>query len=135
VIQNNGEKEILLLSLGTGIPKAQNKLGGIFDLGCQALWLSLHQDVFNEAMFRTDVTHYYLATIFPGLLPADNYLRIEVCIIRFFKYIFLYTYNIEENKMIIICNCRSITWIHPWKKWMMLLKRTWITLKRWERAC
>ncbi|XP_014516199.1 patatin-like protein 3 [Vigna radiata var. radiata] len=77
VIQNNGQKEILLLSLGTGITAAQNKLGGIFDLGCQALWLSLHQDTFNEAMFRTDVTHYYLATIFPGILPADNYLRIE----------------------------------------------------------
>ncbi|BAT96835.1 hypothetical protein VIGAN_09014200 [Vigna angularis var. angularis] len=77
VIQNNGEKEILMLSLGTGIPKSKEKLGGIFDIGCQAAWLPFHIDVISEVAFSTDMTRYYLATIFPGLLPAKNYLRIE----------------------------------------------------------
>ncbi|XP_027906065.1 patatin-like protein 1 [Vigna unguiculata] len=77
VLQHNGGKEILLLSIGTGIPKAKEKLGDIFDDACQALWLNTHKEVFTEAMFRTDMTHYYLASIFPGLSPADNYLRIE----------------------------------------------------------
>ncbi|BAT96833.1 hypothetical protein VIGAN_09013900 [Vigna angularis var. angularis] len=77
VIQHSGDKEILMLSLGTGIPKPKEKLGGIFDLGCQAAWLPFHIDVISEVAFSTDMTHYYLATIFPGLLPDENYLRIE----------------------------------------------------------
>ncbi|WVZ16799.1 hypothetical protein V8G54_009781 [Vigna mungo] len=77
VIQHHEDEEILLLSLGTGIPKSKEKLGGIFDLGCQAAWLPFHIDVISEVAFSTDMTHYYLATIFPGLLPEKNYLRIE----------------------------------------------------------
>ncbi|BAT96832.1 hypothetical protein VIGAN_09013700 [Vigna angularis var. angularis] len=75
--EHNGENEILLLSLGTGIPKPKDKLGNIFDDACQVFWLSSHTQVFYEAMFSTGITHYYLATIFPALLPADNYLRIQ----------------------------------------------------------
>jgi len=78
VFQHSGEKEVLLLSLGTGIPKAKEKLGNIFDIGCQALWLPGHIEVISEVAFSTDMTHYYLATIFPGLVPPKNYLRIEV---------------------------------------------------------
>ncbi|QCE04743.1 Acyl transferase/acyl hydrolase/lysophospholipase [Vigna unguiculata] len=77
VFQHSGEKEVLLLSLGTGIPKAKEKLGNIFDIGCQALWLPGHIEVISEVAFSTDMTHYYLATIFPGLVPPKNYLRIE----------------------------------------------------------
>ncbi|WVZ16797.1 hypothetical protein V8G54_009779 [Vigna mungo] len=78
VIQHSGQKEILLLSLGTGIPKAKEKLGIInFDPLCQIGWLTQNIEVISEVAFSTDMTHYYLATIFPGLLPDDNYLRIE----------------------------------------------------------
>ncbi|XP_022641615.1 patatin-like protein 1 [Vigna radiata var. radiata] len=77
VIQKNGQKEILLLSLGTGITAAQNKLGGMFDGVCQLGWLAHNIEVISEVAYSTDMTHYYLATIFPGLLPAKNYLRIE----------------------------------------------------------
>ncbi|XP_014516160.1 patatin-like protein 3 [Vigna radiata var. radiata] len=78
VIQHSGQKEILLLSLGTGItPKAQDNLGNIFDGVCQLGWLAQNIEVISEVAYSTDMTHYYLATIFPGLLPADNYLRIE----------------------------------------------------------
>ncbi|XP_022641944.1 patatin-like protein 1 [Vigna radiata var. radiata] len=75
--EHNMENKILLLSLGTGIPKPKDKLGNFWDDLCQASWLKSHTAVFNEAMFSTDMTHYYLATIFPALSPADNYLRIE----------------------------------------------------------
>jgi len=81
--EHHGEKEILLLSLGTGIQKSKDKLGGYFDLGCQALWLPWHINTIGEAIYSTDMTHYYLATIFPALLSADNYLRIEVHIVMF----------------------------------------------------
>ncbi|XP_047150612.1 patatin-like protein 3 [Vigna umbellata] len=76
VIQHTGNKEIMLLSLGTGIT-ANNKLGGIFDGVCQLGWLMNSFDVFSEALYSTDMTHYYLATLFSGLVPQDNYLRIE----------------------------------------------------------
>ncbi|KAG2381137.1 Patatin-17 protein [Vigna angularis] len=76
VIQHTGNKEIMLLSLGTGIT-ATNKLGGIFDGVCQLGWLVNSFDVFSEALYSTDMTHYYLATLFSGLVPQDNYLRIE----------------------------------------------------------
>ncbi|XP_047158190.1 patatin-like protein 4, partial [Vigna umbellata] len=76
VIQHTGNKEIMLLSLGTGIT-ANNKLGGIFDGVCQLGWLMNSFDVFSEALYSTDMTHYYLATVFSGLVPQDNYLRIE----------------------------------------------------------
>ncbi|WVZ16796.1 hypothetical protein V8G54_009778 [Vigna mungo] len=76
VIQHTGNKEILLLSLGTGIT-ANNKLGGIFDGVCQLQWLLNSYGVFSEALYSTDMTHYYLATVFSGFLPQDNYLRIE----------------------------------------------------------
>ena len=100
VIQHNGQKEILLLSLGTGTTTAKDKLGGIFELACQGSWLLEHIGVVSEAVESTDMTHYYLATIFPGLLPADNYLRIQVHIARFFCINFsIYTYNrIKQNK-------------------------------------
>jgi len=78
-----GARRFCCCQIGTGIPKAKEKLGDIFDDACQALWLNTHKEVFTEAMFRTDMTHYYLASIFPGLSPADNYLRIEVYIVRF----------------------------------------------------
>ncbi|XP_014515104.1 patatin-like protein 3 [Vigna radiata var. radiata] len=77
VIQHAGNKEIMLLSLGTGITANNNKLGGIFDGVCQLGWLVSSSGVFNEAMYSTDMTHYYLATVFGGLLPQDNYIRIE----------------------------------------------------------
>ncbi|RZC02494.1 Patatin-like protein 1 isoform B [Glycine soja] len=77
VIQHNEHKEILLLSLGTGTIKAEEKLSGIFDGLCQLEWLVSSTNVFSEALYSTNMIHYYLATVFPGVLPADNYLRIE----------------------------------------------------------
>lgn len=77
VIQHTDEeKEILLLSLGTGTTKS-SKLNGIFDGVCQIGWLINSIDVVSEALYSTNMIHYYLATVFPGLLPQDNYLRIE----------------------------------------------------------
>ncbi|KAG5142554.1 hypothetical protein JHK82_018249 [Glycine max] len=85
VIQHNEHKEILLLSLGTGTIKAEEKLSGFFDdlLDdlyddlCGLKWLASSRNVFYEALYSTNMIHYYLATVFPGVLPADNYLRIE----------------------------------------------------------
>ncbi|CAJ1948037.1 unnamed protein product [Sphenostylis stenocarpa] len=76
VIQHSENKEILLLSLGTGTTQ-KNKLTGIFDVVCQVGWLINSIDVVSEALYSTNMIHYYLATVFPGLLPPDNYLRIE----------------------------------------------------------
>ncbi|XP_027906060.1 patatin-like protein 3 [Vigna unguiculata] len=76
VIQHTENKNVLLLSLGTGTTKS-NKLGGIFDGVCQLGWLINSVDVFSEALYGTDMVHYYLATVFPGLLSQENYLRIE----------------------------------------------------------
>ena len=83
-IQHSGQKEIMLLSLGTGRTKAEDKLGNIiFEGFCMVSWLATHVEVVSEVLYSTDMTHYYLATIFPGLLPADNYLRIQVYVTRF----------------------------------------------------
>jgi len=78
VIQHSGNKDIMLLSLGTGATRKENKLGGIFDGVCQLGWLINSNDVFSEALYSTEMTHYYLTTVFPGLLSQENYLRIEV---------------------------------------------------------
>ncbi|QCE04866.1 Acyl transferase/acyl hydrolase/lysophospholipase [Vigna unguiculata] len=76
--EHHAEKEILLLSLGTGIPKAKDKLGDDNDDdSCLLRWLGEHSDTISEVISKTDMTHSYLATIFPGLFPAENYLRIE----------------------------------------------------------
>ena len=83
--EHHAEKEILLLSLGTGIPKAKDKLGDDNDDdSCLLRWLGEHSDTISEVISKTDMTHSYLATIFPGLFPAENYLRIEVYTLRFF---------------------------------------------------
>jgi len=98
VIQNNGQKEILLLSLGTGITQPTKEFSCIFDLLCDVTWILDHVEVITELVYRTDMTHYYLATIFPGLVREDNYLRIEVYIARFFFLQFFNILIIEENK-------------------------------------
>ncbi|RDY12946.1 Patatin-like protein 3, partial [Mucuna pruriens] len=77
VIQHNKGKNITLLSLGTGTVQTQKKLNGIFESVCELTWLVTHSGVVGEALYGTDMIHYYLATVFPGVLPADNYIRIE----------------------------------------------------------
>ncbi|KAK7380981.1 hypothetical protein VNO78_33507 [Psophocarpus tetragonolobus] len=79
VMQHSEQKQIMLLSLGTGIPKkddAVNSMSLHNDL-CKASWLLGNLDVLDETMFHTDQVHHYLATVFPGLYPLENYLRIE----------------------------------------------------------
>ncbi|RDY03626.1 Patatin-like protein 1, partial [Mucuna pruriens] len=80
VIQHDTQKNIVLLSLGTGrtkVDKLSNGFDDLVDDVCDVLWLINDRGVLNEAMYSTDMIHYYLASVFPGLLPADNYLRIQ----------------------------------------------------------
>ncbi|TKY68912.1 Patatin protein 1 [Spatholobus suberectus] len=78
VIQHNAHKEILLLSLGTGKTKVEKLYDAADDIKgeCQTGWLFWNSGVFGES--STDMIHYYLAaTVFPGLMPENNYLRIQ----------------------------------------------------------
>ncbi|CAJ1948038.1 unnamed protein product [Sphenostylis stenocarpa] len=78
VIQHSERKDMIMLSLGTGIVKPPLQMvRGFFEEACELYWTITHSGVISEALFSTDITHYYLATVFPGLLPPENYLRIQ----------------------------------------------------------
>ncbi|RDX60531.1 Patatin-like protein 1, partial [Mucuna pruriens] len=76
VIQHNKDTKILVLSLGTGVTKVEEK----YDVEMAATWtkmkwLSVGPELLPRA--STDMIEYYLATVFSGLQPANNYLRIQ----------------------------------------------------------
>ncbi|TKY68913.1 Patatin protein 3 [Spatholobus suberectus] len=71
------QNEILLTSVGTGIKEVKKKLSSLFEGVHGGYWLLNNIGVVSEAVYSTDMIQYYLATVFPGLLPADNYLRIQ----------------------------------------------------------
>ncbi|KAL2319868.1 hypothetical protein Fmac_028837 [Flemingia macrophylla] len=77
VIQHNEQKEILMLSLGTGTSQAEEKLSGIREVACQLSWLIGHTGLISDVLYSTDMISYHLATVFPSILPANNFLRIQ----------------------------------------------------------
>lgn len=77
VMQHEEVSEILLLSVGTGKTKTVEK----YDADTAAKWVSLQWsgpflDIVDHS--STDMVPYYLATVFPGFMPLENYLRIQV---------------------------------------------------------
>ncbi|XP_020204354.1 patatin-like protein 4 [Cajanus cajan] len=77
VLQHSEQKEILMLSLGTGTTKGDKKLSGIIEGPCKFWWLITNTGLISDAIYDTDMISYYLATVFPGILPLNNFLRIQ----------------------------------------------------------
>ncbi|XP_019412811.1 PREDICTED: patatin-like protein 1 [Lupinus angustifolius] len=69
--------KILLLSIGCGIKKAEGYDANIAGQWSQGFWVQsgLSGAIYDYA--SKDMTHYNLATVFPGLQSPNHYLRIQ----------------------------------------------------------
>jgi len=76
VLQHNKHPKILVLSLGTGITKNEE----IYDAKTAATWNLLqwiHVGLQLLPRASSNMTEYYLASLFSGFQPGNTYLRIE----------------------------------------------------------
>lgn len=74
----NEYTKILLLSIGCGTAKVEGYDAKIAANWSAAFWATSGLATGTYDYASKDMTDYYLATVFPGLQSADNYLRIQV---------------------------------------------------------
>jgi len=68
-----------VLSLGTGITKVEET----YDAKTAATWNSLQWIAVGLELLpraSSNMTEYYLASLFSGFQPGNTYLRIQVCL-------------------------------------------------------
>ncbi|KAL2320223.1 hypothetical protein Fmac_029192 [Flemingia macrophylla] len=76
VMRQNKDTKIVVLSLGTGITKVEEK----YNVEMASKWINLQwiKPVFELTLRASaNMNENYLATVFSGLQPADNYLRVQ----------------------------------------------------------